>query len=250
MTVGDRFDQINQINTSTETVLTYKIDTHKDDVVMDLSYELRTLLTGLQGSLGLLEGGYFGSFSDNAQRMLEIATGNVERLLRLTRKLENDSTLLNSLSTSDLAQLRLEEDLCRALSRNEFHLYYQPIVSLSGITTRVTGFEALLRWQHPSLGMIFPDQFIPLAEATDLIIPIGNWVICQACQQLRKWQHQLPPSLQSLSVSVNLSSKQLSNVNLVHHIEEALQNTGLSAQRMGNRLRDCPPCQEAHKGSM
>jgi diguanylate cyclase (GGDEF)-like protein/PAS domain S-box-containing protein len=125
--------------------------------------------------------------------------------------------------------LRLETDLRRAIDRQEFRLHYQPIVSLS--TGRISGFEALVRWQHPERGCIQPDKFISLAEETDMILPIGKWVLTEACRQMREWQQQFPEH-SSLSISVNLSCKQFRQPDLVEQVTHILQETGLDARSL------------------
>jgi diguanylate cyclase (GGDEF)-like protein/PAS domain S-box-containing protein len=121
--------------------------------------------------------------------------------------------------------LEMENDLRRAIERQEFRLFYQPIVSLS--TGRIAGFEALIRWLHPEKGYISPGEFIPLAEETGLIMPLGHWVLKEACTQLRSWQTQFSQHL-PLSVSVNLSSRQFSQPNLPDQIFAILEETNLS----------------------
>lgn len=121
--------------------------------------------------------------------------------------------------------LQMDTDLRQALQHQEFQLHYQPIVCLS--TGRLVGFEALLRWHHPHRGWVAPDRFIPLAEETGLIVPIGQWVLQQACHQLAAWQHQFPHSL-PLSISVNLSGKQLEQPNLVDSIAAILHGSSLA----------------------
>lgn len=123
-------------------------------------------------------------------------------------------------------RLQLETSLQRALERQEFVLNYQPIVSLA--TGAMTGFEALLRWQHPELGQVSPLQFIPVAEDLGLIIPIGQWVLLEACRQLRQWQDQ--GLTQPLTISVNLSVKQFAQPDLIEQIDQILQATGLESQ--------------------
>lgn len=120
-------------------------------------------------------------------------------------------------------RLQLETDLRRAIERQEFLVYYQPIVSLSsGI---ISGFEALLRWQHPERGLVYPADFIPLAEETGLIVPIGYWVLYEACHQMQAWRVRGADSL--MKISVNLSIKQFSQPDLIKQIGQILHSTGL-----------------------
>jgi EAL domain-containing protein (putative c-di-GMP-specific phosphodiesterase class I) len=125
--------------------------------------------------------------------------------------------------------LELEMDLRRAVERQEFQVYYQPIVLLE--TYKIIGFEALVRWQHPQLGLVPPDNFIPLAEETGLIIPIGYWVLSEACRQMRAWQIQFP-SDPPLTISVNLSTKQFSQPGLIEQINQIIQETGLEGSNL------------------
>src|SRR5205823_3707533 len=102
-------------------------------------------------------------------------------------------------------RLELETDLRRAIDRRELQVYYQPIVSLT--TGRITEMEALVRWERPAHGMVSPAEFIPIAEDVGLIVPIGQWVLEEACQQARRWQQRYP-SDPPLVMSVNLSARQ------------------------------------------
>ena len=120
--------------------------------------------------------------------------------------------------------LEVETDLRRGVDRKEFCVHYQPIVSLNNET--VTGFEALVRWQHPDRGLVYPDAFIRVAEETELIIPIGERVLFEACRQIREWQLEFP-EYSELSVSVNLSGKQFQQPNLVKRVSDVLHETGL-----------------------
>jgi predicted signal transduction protein with EAL and GGDEF domain len=120
--------------------------------------------------------------------------------------------------------LGLERDLRWAVERGELFLQYQPIVSLD--TGALRGFEALVRWQHPQRGLIPPTKFIPIAEETGLIIPIGKWVLSEACRQMRQWQ-LLSPADGHLPMNVNLSGKQFMQPDLLDQIREVLQETGL-----------------------
>jgi EAL domain-containing protein (putative c-di-GMP-specific phosphodiesterase class I) len=119
----------------------------------------------------------------------------------------------------------METDLRRAIERQEFQIYYQPIVSL--LTGRITGFEALLRWHHPKRGLVSPTEFIPTAEETGLITPIGWWTLGEACRQLKVWQEQFP-STQPLTMNVNLSCRQFTQPDLLEQIDKVLQETELA----------------------
>lgn len=121
-------------------------------------------------------------------------------------------------------QLELETDLHLAIENNQLQVYYQPLVNLK--TGQVCGMEALLRWLHPTRGFISPMHFIPLAEETGLIIPIGEWVMREACLQTKKW-HDM--GFTSLRVAVNLAEKQLRQESLIATIEMILKQTGLSS---------------------
>jgi diguanylate cyclase (GGDEF)-like protein len=118
--------------------------------------------------------------------------------------------------------LELENDLRRAVERQEFLVYYQPIISLA--TGRISGFEALVRWQHPIRGLISPIEFIPVAEETGLINPINIWVLQSACRQLSIWQHH-PATSENLTISVNLSARLFYQANLTAQIDQILNDT-------------------------
>jgi diguanylate cyclase (GGDEF)-like protein/PAS domain S-box-containing protein len=130
---------------------------------------------------------------------------------------------------SERAELQLEGDLKQALDRREFHLLYQPIVSLA--SNQIIGFEALVRWQHPVLGMIPPLDFIPIAERTGFIIPLSNWILREACLRLKAWHDSVPLSA-DLWVSVNLSGVQLKDPALVEQIAETLRDSALEARSL------------------
>lgn len=128
----------------------------------------------------------------------------------------------SSIKTLSLEKLTLENDLRKALANNEFYLDYQAKVHMSDKS--IAGVEALIRWKHPELGLVSPDQFIPLAEETGTIIPIGRWVLETACNQARLWLQQgLPP----ICISVNLSPRQFSDPHLLQDIAEVLEKTEL-----------------------
>ena len=131
----------------------------------------------------------------------------------------------STMHTQVLKRLTMETDLRRAIERQEFEIHYQPIVSLT--TDKITGFEALVRWRHPEQSLISPAEFIPVAEETGLIIPMGQWILREACQQMAKWQVQFPVN-PPLTISVNLSTKQFMQPNLVEQINQILRKTGLN----------------------
>jgi diguanylate cyclase (GGDEF)-like protein len=126
-------------------------------------------------------------------------------------------------AAQSIERLKLESELRHALERQEFSLNYQPKVDME--TGQITGVEALLRWTHPELGLVPPGQFIPLAEETGLIVPIGRWVLREACAQNMAWQRR---GLLPLSMAVNLSPRQFGDENLLHDIDEALSASGMS----------------------
>ena len=123
--------------------------------------------------------------------------------------------------------LQMETDMRRALERGEFILHYQPIVSLDDF--RLRGFEALVRWQHPERGFISPMDFIPVAEETGMIVPLGEWVMREACSQMHRWQKCFPLD-HPLFVTVNLSSKQFTQATLISTFASILQETGVKPQ--------------------
>ncbi len=132
-----------------------------------------------------------------------------------------------SMHTDTLARLELESDLRRALDQGELRVHYQPIVSMD--TRKVSEVEALVRWQHPLRGLVSPLDFIPLAEETGLIIPLGQWVLEEACRQVAAWHEQFP-SEPPLTLSVNLSPRQFQKPFLVADVSRALHEAGLPAR--------------------
>jgi diguanylate cyclase (GGDEF)-like protein len=127
------------------------------------------------------------------------------------------------IKAQSIERLTLESALRRALERDQFSLYYQPKVDMA--SGQITGVEALLRWMHPDLGVVPPGQFIPLAEETGLIVPIGRWVLNEACAQNMDWQRR---GLLPLTMAVNLSPRQFADPHLLHDVDEALFASGMS----------------------
>lgn len=130
---------------------------------------------------------------------------------------------------SAVALLRLENDLKHALERKEFRVHYQPIFNLA--SGDLMAFEALVRWQHPTRGLLCPDEFISVAEETGLILPLGSWVLREACLQMADWRKRLPDQL-DIAVSVNLSPRQFCQPDLVDHVCRILEETKLAAEAL------------------
>jgi EAL domain-containing protein (putative c-di-GMP-specific phosphodiesterase class I) len=129
-----------------------------------------------------------------------------------------------SMSDQTMDRIDMENDLRRAIERGELRVHYQPLIDLT--TDRILGFEALVRWQHPVRGLVPPLAFIPLAEETGLILPLGRWVLETACRQSSRWRDSRPngPRLQ---MSVNLSARQFAQPDLVDQVESILAETGM-----------------------
>lgn len=155
--------------------------------------------------------------ADTLMKHADIALSRAKELGRDTCQFYSESMELGTLD-----RLTLEADLRAALQRNEFVLYYQPQVNI--VTGEVVGVEGLIRWNHPEKGLILPGQFIGLAEENGMIVPIGEFVVKEACRQVMRWQRE---GLQPVPVSVNLSLRQFLQPNLANRIAEILQETGL-----------------------
>jgi diguanylate cyclase (GGDEF)-like protein len=130
-----------------------------------------------------------------------------------------------SMNDQTMERLDLENDLRRALERGQLRLHYQPIVALAD--ERIVGFEALVRWQHPTRGLVAPLAFIPMAEETGLIVPLGRWVLETACRQAARWRRSVGPNDPGPFVSVNLSARQFIQADLVEDVAAVLAATGL-----------------------
>jgi len=126
-------------------------------------------------------------------------------------------------------RLALEEDLRRAIDQREFELYYQPIRSLR--TGRLVSLEALVRWRHPSRGLVMPADFLTVAEESGLILPLGDWVLNEACHQLKAWQ-QRHPALKDVTISVNISHREFSQPDLARKVAAALRSSHLKGSSL------------------
>ncbi len=125
--------------------------------------------------------------------------------------------------------MKIENDLRTAIVNNQLEVYYQPVINLKN--QKIDGFEALLRWHHPTLGFVSPERFIPISESTGQIKELGQWVLTQACQQVREWSLQYCPN-DEFSIAVNLSSIQLTDSVIHEQIEEVLRNTRMTQTKL------------------
>ena len=126
-------------------------------------------------------------------------------------------------------RLDLEADLRRAIGADQLELYFQPVMAIH--SGGLMGFEALVRWNHPELGLVAPAQFIPLAEESGLIVPLGNWVLSAACAQLRRWQDGWPGGGE-LNLSVNISARQFQDQRLVDRVRSAIAGSGIDPRQL------------------
>lgn len=129
-----------------------------------------------------------------------------------------------SINEKLLEKIEQQSDIRRAIENEEFVVYYQPLIDLS--TEKIVGFEALVRWMHPEKGLVLPDEFIPIAEETGLIVPIGRWVLKKACEQLKEWEDM---DYDTLIMSVNLSARQFKDVDIIKMVHEIVEETKVNS---------------------
>lgn len=155
---------------------------------------------------------------------VEVLLKNAEAAMNRAKELgiNNYQHYMPTMNARAFEQLTLEHNLRKALKKDQFLVYYQPQIDMR--TQKIIGAEALVRWQHPELGMISPAQFIPIAEETGLILPLGEWVLRTACQQAKNWYDQLGTRF---IISVNLSTRQFQQQDLVSTVDRSLQDTKL-----------------------
>jgi len=136
-----------------------------------------------------------------------------------------------------------KHDLRRALDQHEFVLHYQPEIDLS--TRRIVGLEALIRWEHPQFGLIPPMDFIPLAETSGMILPIGDWVLSEVCMQIQRWC-SADEGHRALRVCVNLSARQFAREGLADHVEALLRQSGISSRQLGLEMTESSLIPDVH----
>jgi len=177
---------------------------------------------------------------DNAQALL----ANADAAMYHVKKSGRNGVQLFApeMSTFFPERLTLENDLRRAIENGELELHYQPTVDVD--SGKITGMEALLRWRHPEKGLIMPMEFIPLAEETGLIVPLGEWVLREACAQNKAWQDR---GLPRLRVSVNISGVQWRKDDIVECVARALRESGLDASYLELEITESVVMQNAAK---
>ena len=178
----------------------------------------------IKASIGIAIGNKDYTKPENLLRDAELAVSDAKRQYKYAYQIFNQS-----MRGKALTLLQLENDLRKAIKQEEFVLHYQPIISLSN--NQIQGFEVLVRWQHSEKGIVSPGEFIPLAEETGLIIPLGFWVLREACEQMSAWKVKFGASA-SWKVSVNISSKQLALPNFVAKVKQILLETNLDPHNL------------------
>ena len=173
----------------------------------------------------------------NLESLAEMVTSQLElrRLRRAVSRQQVRRERTEAPKTADKTPWPRNTDLRRALDRGEFVLSYQPEVDLS--TRKIMGLEALIRWRHPERGLIAPMQFIPMAEESGMILPIGDWGLAEACSQIQSWTSEDPRN-GSLRVCVNLSARQFLRRGLADHVQALLRQFGTSSRQLGLELTE------------
>jgi diguanylate cyclase (GGDEF)-like protein/PAS domain S-box-containing protein len=170
------------------------------------------------------------AISTGGEETAEDLLGNGAVAVRHARIYEGGYAMFNPEMHVDAVQrIEFEAELKTALEESQFLVYYQPTIDLT--TGRLTGVEALVRWQHPRRGIVGPVEFIPLAEEIGLIVPLGKWVLREACRQVKVWQNDFPAD-DPIALSVNLSGRQLRHTNLIRDVADALDDSGLLPSRL------------------
>ncbi len=173
-------------------------------------------------SIGIVLGTKNYNFATDLLRDADIAMYQAKAQGRNSYKIFNAQ-----MHTQAVNRLTVETEIRKAIEREEFIIYYQPIIDI--FTSNLIGFEALIRWQHPTRGLILPSEFIPIAEETGLIVPMDYWTLYTACQQLATWKDQFPHHF-PLKVNINLSVQDIRQDNLVETIDNILEKTGLEGE--------------------
>ena len=198
-----------------------------DRLQQDLS--LPFMLQGRQATTTLTVGVAFNSVARDFQGENMLRAAQTAMYQAKAEGKTHSEVFTITMHKEALSRLQLEADLYEAIENQEFELYYQPIISLK--TGKLAGFEALVRWQSPKRGFVSPGAFIPIAEETSAIIPLGEWIMQEACEQMYQWQQEFSDCA-SLFISVNLSGRQFGQKDLVETISNILEATNLAPQSL------------------
>jgi diguanylate cyclase (GGDEF)-like protein len=192
------------------------------------------VVDGFKLSVAVSIGVHCGPAGDSApEELLRDASLAMHRAKELGKNRWH--TFEPELRTRARARIAMVHDLRCAIECNQLRAYYQPKLNLR--TRQILGFEALIRWHHPARGMIYPGEFIGLAEDTGLIVPIGEWILREACMQLKKWQARFPLPV-PLTINVNLSVKQLGDPNLIERVKAILEESGIAPSTLNLELTE------------
>lgn len=181
-------------------------------------------------SIGIAVNGIAGATPDDLLQAADIALYRAKDSLKARY-----ATFEPARDAHALERLDLENDLREAIERDELRVHYQPVFSLQ--TREVAGIEALMRWKHPERGTMSPEEFIPLAEETGLIVPLGRWILEVACRQAREWQFRYPREPQPI-MGVNLSLRQFQSPGLVEEVDHILRETGLEPEHLALEITE------------
>lgn len=161
------------------------------------------------------------AFAPHDGKTTQILIKNVDAAMYAAKKIGKNTYYFyeESISKELMDKIEIQADMRNAIEREEFQVYYQSQVDLK--TNKISGFEALIRWEHPTMGLLMPMDFIPIAEETGLIVPIGKWVLKTACKQLKKWEEEFG----NVNVAVNLSARQFIEKDLVAMVKDVIRET-------------------------
>ncbi|HXW39150.1 MAG TPA: diguanylate cyclase, partial [Acidimicrobiales bacterium] len=207
------------------------IDVERQDAAVDFAHRIVTVLRdapdfeGQRVGLSISVGVAFAEPGKSTEQLLSEADSAMYEAKEMGKN--RVEVFKSSMRSRMLERLEMTSGFRWALGRSEFFIQYQPIVSLSD--RQLNGFEALVRWNHPTLGLLPPLQFIPIAEETGFIVPLGRWVLAEACEQLATWSQE---SGEPLTLSVNLSRRQLTSQRLASEIRTALSISGLDPRQL------------------
>ncbi|TWT07076.1 EAL domain-containing protein [Planococcus sp. CPCC 101016] len=213
---GDEFAILLPSATEEEAVLLAK----RLNTVLAQPFDVMGHSIAVSASIGI-------AFSSGKGESIDHLIRKADTAMYYTKKLgkNNYTVYTEELDQKTVYKLTIEKDLKEAITNNELFLHYQPINDLK--TNEINGMEALIRWNHPVLGVVPPDHFIPISEESGQIVPIGKWVLQKACSQNKAWQEQgIPP----FKICVNISTIQLQHPNFVDAVKEVLEDTGLAAE--------------------